>query len=126
MWWDLTQPKEAAMPKLTTTTPVDHTQGLTCATPMEGLIYQLALDLNRAEKQLVTKAESLARSMTQVASTVVKGGSTNSLGEVQGQGQELDRLCALRDQLTQQLQLLKATYARELETQARLAAEAQA
>jgi hypothetical protein len=87
---------------------IDHTAGLSCSSPIDSFIFQLALDLNTVEKQLVAQAESISRKMNQVAASVRAGGSTNSLGEVQGAGQELDRLCQLRATFTEQMRVLKA------------------
>lgn len=112
-----------------TTTPTTkqgtpkHSAGLSCATPMDSFIFQLALDLERVEGQMVNLAASLQRTMELTVASLKAGQSTNSLGILQGNGVELDRLSALRDQLANQLRVVKAQW---LVTQMDLAGELEA
>lgn len=66
----------------------------------DGYLGEIAGDLQHASKQLVLEARSLATRMTRLAEDVERGSrSTNSLGEVQGRGLDVDRLCVDRARL---------------------------
>jgi hypothetical protein len=93
------------MPMLTTTKLVPMTQQDQLT--IEGAIWNAESDARRVSEQLVRKAKWLRDDMDRLIAQVEAGGSVNSLGEVQGSGSEVDRLCALYDEKFSQLHSLR-------------------
>lgn len=60
------------------------------------LLWTFQTDFERCSDELVMAADSMARRMGTRSSHVDDGMTVNTLGEVQGSGSSLDRLCALR------------------------------
>lgn len=52
-------------------------------------------EVRSTKKQLVDKMRDLADDLTRAADRLERNGTFNSLGEVQGSGREVDRLCAV-------------------------------
>lgn len=65
-------------------------------------------DVQRTRQELKKEAEYLARKMNELARDVSQHHTINSLGEVQGRGLEVDRLCALLHEREQQFQAIHA------------------
>lgn len=64
--------------------------------PLEIILQDARSDLRSCEESIRSKAEQIARSAARTAEAVAAGRHTNSLGEIQSAGPELDRLCAIR------------------------------
>ena len=63
---------------------------------LEELVIELA-EFASIDEQLITTAKDVATTMERLIARVDEGGRLNSLGELQGRGPELDRLCATRE-----------------------------
>lgn len=70
------------------------------------LLNQSVKSVVRLENEMARKAEQLKRDLDGLVWALSKGLNVNELGVVQGKGQDLDRLCALRQAKGEQVQEL--------------------
>ena len=73
-------------------------------TPVGQMAYEVTTGRTSTERELRSKAESMIRRMQGVLAALDDDRHLNSLGEVQGLGPDIDRLCALR---AQQIETIK-------------------
>lgn len=57
------------------------------------VIAQIRMDARSTREQIAVEADRLAEHAGRVAENARQGFTLNSLGEIQGRGQDLDRLC---------------------------------
>lgn len=83
-----------------------HTTDRRVRTRVEGITYDIALQLETCETQIVAKAQSIGREMNRVIESVEAGQSTNALGALQGNAAAFDILLAKRQLLADTLRTL--------------------
>lgn len=73
----------------------------------DALLYDAEAKAKQTRERLEHAATELSERMARVAEKVRDGGSVNALGEVQGRGAEVDRLCAELDLRSEHLNMVK-------------------
>jgi len=73
---------------------------------MSNIRNHLELRLAMTESELAKYAADLSGNMQHLVETLETGGAVNSLGEVQGHGLTIDRLCAIRNVCLDALRVL--------------------
>lgn len=73
----------------------------------QDLIENKRRDVQYRKQELYEAAKSLSDRMQRVAQNLEQGYSVNGLGEVQGMGLGVDRLCALFEQEKKELRMLE-------------------